>query len=53
MPKDRLMGAYVDTATRDAIRKAAYEEDCAMAEIVRRAIAEYLAKRKGTKKGGA
>ncbi len=47
MPKDRLMGAYVDTPTREEIRRAAYEEDCAMSEIIRRAIVEYLNKRKG------
>jgi hypothetical protein len=49
MPKDRLMGAFVDTPTREAIRRAAFEEDVPMAEIIRRAIEEYLAKRKGKK----
>lgn len=50
MPKDRLMGAFVDKPTREAIRRAAFEEDVPMAAIIRRAIEEYLARRKGKKR---
>ena len=43
------MGAFVDAPTREAIRRAAFGEDVPMAEIIRRAIEGYLAKRKGKK----
>lgn len=41
----KLVGAYVDETLRQRIRRAAYEEDCSMAEVVRRALNEHLARR--------
>jgi hypothetical protein len=44
--KDQLMGVMVDAATREAIRRAAFEERCSMGELIRRAIIAYLGRRK-------
>ena len=44
--QDRMLGVYVDTSTREAIRRAAFEADASMSEIVRQAILMYLAAHK-------
>ncbi len=48
--KDQLMGVMVDAAMREAIRRAAFEERLSMSALARKAIEEYLAKRKGKKR---
>ncbi len=45
--KDKLLAAFVDEATHEAVRVAAFRERCSMGELVRRAIQAYLAQRKG------
>jgi len=50
--KDQLMGVMVDTALREAIRRAAFEERCSMGELIRRAIQEYLARRQSATRSG-
>lgn len=45
--KDKLVAAFVDADLHEAVRVAAFRERCSMGELVRRAITEYLAKRKG------
>ena len=46
----RLLGTYTDEATFEAIRRAAYEERSTVSGILRKAVQEYLTRRKG--KGG-
>jgi predicted HicB family RNase H-like nuclease len=46
--KDKLLGTFVDEATHEAVRVAAFQARCSMSEFVRRAVTEYLGKRKQT-----
>lgn len=46
----RLLGTYTDEPTYEGIRKAAYEERTTISGILRKAVQEYLTKRKA--KGG-
>jgi len=48
--KDKLVAAFVDEALHEAVRVAAFHERCSMGEVIRRAVQEYLAKRKGKKR---
>jgi hypothetical protein len=49
MTRMKLLGTYTDEATYEAIRRAAYEERSTVSGILRKAVQEYLAKRKGKK----
>jgi hypothetical protein len=49
--RDRLVGAIVDEAAYERIRRAAFEERCSMSEVIRRAIEVYLTRQPKGKKG--
>ncbi len=49
--KNKMMAAFVDEATYEAVRVAAFRARCSMAEVVRRAVAEYLTKLSKRKRG--
>jgi hypothetical protein len=51
--RDKLIAAFATEALRERLRGRAFEERCSMSEVVRRALTEYLGKRKqrkGTKR---
>ncbi len=50
--KDKLVAAFVDEATHEAVRVAAFHARCSMSEFVRRAVLAALGKaeRKGKPK---
>ncbi len=47
--KEKLIAAFTDEALHERVRRQAFEENCSRSEIVRRAVEEYLARRKGKK----
>ena len=49
--KTKLMAAFVDEATHEAVRVAAFQARCSRGELLRRAVAEYLAKHPKRKRG--
>jgi hypothetical protein len=49
--KDKLLGFLVDADLHERIRRAAFEADCSKGEIVRRAVVEYLGKRRTEEAG--
>ncbi len=48
--KDKLLAAFVDEATHEAVRVAAFRARCSMSAFVRQAILTALAKQKGHRK---
>jgi hypothetical protein len=50
MSQMKLLGTYTDLETYEAIRRAAYEERSSVSGVLRKAVQEYLAKRKGKKR---
>jgi len=53
--KTKLLGCFVEPATFERLRLQAFQERCSVSEVVRRAVADYLAKRSlgRARKGGA
>ena len=43
--KTKLLGVFVEPSVYERLRVRAFEERCSVGEVVRRAVADYLAKR--------
>ena len=43
--KTKLLGVLVEPSVYERLRLQAFQERCSVGEVVRRAVAEYLAKR--------
>ena len=53
-PKERVQGWNVNflPSTWEALRRLAFEERCSMSAVARKAIEEYLARRKNATRSG-
>lgn len=43
--KTKLLGLFVEPSLYERLRVRAFEERCSVSEVVRRSLADYLAKR--------